>query len=163
MIGRPDDGGLDCFAEPTPRLGEVRKGSANTGGTPMATIGDLPLLATPKMAAKVMGLTESQVRFLLHAQRLAYVHVGRRCLIPRDAIQNFITENTVHPSWQDETQGPGSTSSTSAKSSISPGPRAAAAGSAARARQIASKLKSRSPNSSTSEPVTPAPVIRLKS
>ena len=126
-------------------------------------IESLPLLATPKMAAKVMGLTEHQVRDLLHERRLAYVRIGKRQMIPRDAIEAFISENTVQATWQDETQGRGSTSSKNADVITSSGPKAAAAGSAARVRQIAHKLKSRSPNSSICEPAAPARVIPLKS
>jgi excisionase family DNA binding protein len=128
-----------------------------------AAIESLPLLATPKMAAAVMGLTEHQVRDLLHEQRLAYVRIGKRLMIPRDAIKTFISENTVQATWQDETQARGSTSSKNADVITSSGPKAAAAGSAARARQIAHALKSRSPNSSTCEPAAPARVIPLKS
>src|SRR5215831_7148935 len=128
-----------------------------------AAIESLPLLATPKMAAAVMGLTEHQVRDLLHKQRLAYVRIGKRLMIPRDAIKTFISENTVQATWQDETQARGSTSSKNADVITSSGPKAAAAGSAARARQIAHALKSRSPNSSTCEPAAPARVIPLKS
>jgi excisionase family DNA binding protein len=126
-------------------------------------IESLPLLTTIKVAAEVMGLTEDQVRDLLRERRIRYVRIGKRCMIPRDAIATFITENTVQPSWQDETQGHGSTSSKNADVITSSGPKAAAAGSAARARQIAHKLKSRSPNSSTCEPAAPARVIPLKS
>ena len=128
-----------------------------------AAIDSLPLLATPKMAAPVMGLSEPQVRDLVREGRLRYVRVGKRYVIPRDAITTFITENTVEPSWQDETQARGSTSSKNADVITSSGPKAAAAGSAARARQIAHALKSRSPNSSTCEPAAPARVIPLKS
>jgi excisionase family DNA binding protein len=128
-----------------------------------AAIESLPLLATPKMAAAVMGLTEHQVRDLLHEQRLAYVRIGKQLMIPRDAIKTFISENTVQATWQDETQARGSTSSKNADVITSSGPKAAAAGSAARARQIAHALKSRSPNSSTCEPAAPARVIPLKS
>jgi excisionase family DNA binding protein len=126
-------------------------------------LSDLPMLATSKQAAEVMGVTEPQLRNLIHEQRLAYVRVGKRRLIPRNAIEAFITENTVQPSCQDETQGQGSHSSTSGVAITSPGPKAAVAGSALRARQIAHRLKLRSPSSSTSEPARLAPVIRLKS
>lgn len=127
-----------------------------------APIDSLPLLASPKMAAEVMGLTEPQVRELLHEQRLAHVRIGKRRMIPRDAIESFISGNKVKPKCQDETQGRGSASSISVDVITSPGPEAAAVGSAARARQIANKLKSPLPDCSTYEPAAPGRVIPLK-
>ena len=122
----------------------------------------VPLLASPKQAAKLLGLTHAQVRSLMRERRLAYVLIGRRrYMIPRDALQQFILDNTVTP-CQDVIPAPTSASSTNAAATTSPGPSAAARGSAARAQQIANKLKSRSPNSSTSEPAALAHVIPLK-
>jgi excisionase family DNA binding protein len=46
------------------------------------TVDDLPLLATPKQTAEVMGLTEAQVRRLVRLGKLAHVMVGARALIP---------------------------------------------------------------------------------
>jgi excisionase family DNA binding protein len=126
-------------------------------------IENLPLLASPKMAAEVMGLTESQVRYLLHEGRLRYVRIGKRAMIPRDAIEAFIAENTVQPTSQGETKALGSFSAPNAAATTSAGQRAVAAGSAARALQISSKLKFSSPSSSTNKSAPPAPVIPLKS
>ena len=117
------------------------------------------------MAAAVMGVTESQVRLLLHEGRIARVRIGKRDLIPRDAIERFVTSNTVEPStsWREETPAPSSASSTSAAATTSAGPKAVAAASAQRALRTANKLKSLSPNGSTSEPARPAGrVIPLK-
>jgi excisionase family DNA binding protein len=60
----------------------------------MTTLDDLPMLATPKQAAAVMGPTESQVRGLIRDGRLAHIMVGRRVMIPRQSIEQFIAENT---------------------------------------------------------------------
>jgi excisionase family DNA binding protein len=125
-------------------------------------LADLPMLAPPKLAARVMGLTESQVRGLVREGRIAHIHIGKRFVIPRAAIESFIADNTVPP-CRVETQDRASASSKSVAATTSSGLKAVAAGSAARAQQIAERLKSRSPNSSTSAPATLAPVIPLRS
>ena len=63
----------------------------------MSTIEDktVPLLASPKQAAKLLGLTYAQVLALMRERRLAYVLIGRRFMIPRDGLQQFILNNTV--------------------------------------------------------------------
>src|SRR4051812_12014999 len=99
----------------------------------------LPMLVTPKQAAAMMGPTESQVRGLIRDGRLAHVMVGRRVMIPRPSIEQFIAENTVVP-CRDETQERVSAFSKSADASISSGLKMVAAGSAARALQIANSL-----------------------
>ena len=126
------------------------------------TLADLPMLTTPKQAADVMCLTEMQVRGLIRCGRMAHVLVGKRLVIPRDAIDQFIHQNTVQP-CRVETQVPGFAFSKSEDASTSSGLKMAAAGSAARALQIASSLKSRSPSSSTSVAETPGRVIPLQS
>jgi hypothetical protein len=123
---------------------------------------DLPELATLAQTAEVMGLSVAQVRGLIHAGRLAYVPVTRsRLFVPKGAIARFIAENTVHP-CREETPGLASASSKSEVAFTSAGPKVAAAGSAARVRQIAKKLKSHLPSSSTNEPAMQAHVIPLK-
>jgi excisionase family DNA binding protein len=126
--------------------------------------GHLPLLVTPQLAAEVLGVTESQLRLLLHEGRIARVRIGKRDLIPRDAIEGFIHSNTVQPkSWRDETPAPSSASSASAAATTSLGQKAVARASAQRALRTANKLKSLSPAGSTSEPATSAGrVIPLK-
>jgi excisionase family DNA binding protein len=111
-------------------------------------LADLPMLATPKQAAEVMGPTESQVRGLIRTGQLALVMVGKRVMIPRAAIATFIAENTVTP-CRDETLDHTSNGTAIASAGISHGPSEAAAGSAARALKIASSLKLHSPTSST--------------
>lgn len=129
----------------------------------MSAIEDLtaPLLASPKHAAKLLGLTDAQIRTLMRERRIAYVCVGRRRMVPREALQQFILDNTVRP-CRDTIPAPTSVSTTNAAAITSPRPSAAARGSAARALQIANKLKSHLPSSSTSGPAALAPVIPLK-
>jgi excisionase family DNA binding protein len=111
---------------------------------------ELPLLLTIKQTAKRMGLNDGQVRKLIRDARLAHVRVGSRLMVPRGAIEQFVVENTVQP-CRGEIPGPAYAISTGADAFISAGLNQAAAGSAARALQIANKLKSPLPNSSTSE------------
>ena len=122
----------------------------------------LPLLVTPKRAGAMMGITDSQVRALVHSGRLAHVLVGKRIMIPPAAIEQFIKDNTVLPCLA-ETPALVSASSKSGAVFTSAGPKLVAAGSAARARQIASRLRSRSQSFSTSEPEPQARVIPLRS
>ena len=122
----------------------------------------LPALASLAQTAKVMGLSVSQVRQLIRSRRLEHILVGRRPFVPKTAIPRFIAENTVQP-CHDETPAPVSASSKSGAVFTSAGPKLVAAGSAARARQIANKLKSRSPSSCASEHEPAARVIPLKS
>jgi hypothetical protein len=119
------------------------------------------MLATPKQASAVMGPTEGQVRALMRKGLIAHVHVGRRLMIPRDAIERFIQENTVQP-CRDETPVPVSASSKKEGAFTSAGPKLAAAGSVARVLQIADKLKSSSPSSCVSERAPADRVIPLK-
>jgi excisionase family DNA binding protein len=106
-----------------------------------------PLLTTPREAARVLGLTVSQLRSLIREGRLAYLVIGRRPMIPREALQQFVLDNVKAPMpCPDGTKAHASAFLTSAAHTTSPGPSMVAHGSAARARQIASKLKSRSPN-----------------
>ena len=128
-------------------------------------LSDLPMLATPKQAAAVMGPTELQVRGLIRDGRLAHLRIGKRVMIPRAAIEHFIAENTVIP-CPDETKVhifTGARGPEGMPSGTSTTLKTAAAGSAARALQIAGSLKSRLPNSSTSGPETPRRVIQLRS
>ena len=125
----------------------------------------LPMLVTPKQAAAVMGPTESQVRGLIRDGRLAHVMIGKRVMIPRTAIENFIAENTVTP-CPDATKvhiSTGAIGQGGMPSGTSTTLKTAAAGSAARALQIASSLKSRSPSSLTPAIETPGRVIPLRS
>jgi excisionase family DNA binding protein len=129
---------------------------------PPVQLADLPMLATPKQAAQVMGITESQARGLVRVKRIGHIVVGKRIMIPRNAIEPFIADNTVPP-CRVEIPGPAYGSSKSGTATTLSGLKAVAAGSAARALQIANKLKSRSQSSSTCEPGTPDRVIPLRS
>ena len=83
-------------------------------------------------------------------------------MLTREGLPQFITENTVHP-CPAETQDLAYVSSKSANAIISSGLNPAAAGSAALALQIANRLNSRLPNSSTSEAASPVRVTRRRS
>jgi hypothetical protein len=120
------------------------------------------MLITPRQAGEIMGLTEAQVRALIRRGRLAHVAIGTRPMVPRNAMESFVAENTVMP-CRDETQAraydsaPGGTATTSA------GPSTAATASAARLQQIEEKLKSRSRTSSEAVDKPDGRVIPLKS
>jgi excisionase family DNA binding protein len=129
---------------------------------PRLDLDELPELASVDQAAKVMGLTQPQVRALIRTRRLGHVMVGRRAFVPKSAIPRFIANNTVQP-CHDAIPDPVSASSKSADAFTSAGPKLAAAGSAARARQIANKLKLPLPNSSEPERAPTDRVIPLKS
>ncbi|TAH68260.1 MAG: DNA-binding protein [Rhodopseudomonas palustris] len=126
------------------------------------TAADLPRLVTPKQAAQYLGLTEAQVRGLVNSNRIARTPIGARIMIPRDALDQFILDNTVQP-CRDEIPVRASGSSKSASATTSCGPKVDAAASAQRALQIANSLKAPSPPSSTSARATPARVIPLRS
>lgn len=128
----------------------------------MSLVSDLPRLVSPKQAAKYLGISEAQVRVLVNANRIARTAIGARIMIPREALDQFILDNTVQP-CRDEMQVRVSASSKSGNASISSGPMADAAASAQRALRTASSLKPPSPTSSTSGRVTPGRVIPLRS
>ncbi|HKH81701.1 MAG TPA: helix-turn-helix domain-containing protein [Methylovirgula sp.] len=127
-----------------------------------ASILELPLLATPRQAAHLLGLTDGQIRDLIRTGRIAHIMIGKRFMVPRDDIERFIAENRVQP-CRDATPGQSFDSSRGAVPGISSGRNEVAAASAARARQIAKKLKPSSGNSSGSAIGAPGRVIRLKS
>ena len=125
-------------------------------------LGDLPELVNLAQTAEVLGLSKPQVRRLIQSRRLEHVLVGQRPFVPKTAIPRFIADNTVQP-WREETPALVSVFSKSEVAFTSAGPKQAAAGSAARARQIANRLKLRSPSSCASGPAEVAPEIRQKS
>lgn len=108
------------------------------------------LLMTVTQASHKMGITGNQVRNLIREGRLAHVKIGRRVMIPRGAIEEFIVDNTVQP-CRGETLDPAFASSKGGDAFTFAGLNQVAAGSAARALQMANKLKSSSLNSFTSE------------
>lgn len=69
----------------------------------MLTLDQLPLLATPKQAAAVLGPSESQVRGLIRSGKLAHVMVGSRVMIPKDAIARFAADNIMELPCRAET------------------------------------------------------------
>ena len=103
-----------------------------------------PLLLSIKQAADQLGVSDNLVRRMIATGRIAHVQLGvRKCMIPRDAIERFIADNTVQP-CQDAITVLAFATSKSAGPSTSSGLSAGAAGSAARAQAIAGRLKSRS-------------------
>ena len=125
-------------------------------------IDNLPPLLSLKSCSSELGLKPSRLRLIISKKRIAYVQIGSRRMIPREALPRFITENTVQPCL-DETKDPACDSSTGAAATTSCGPNSAARGSAARVRQIAKSLKSRSVNSLGAEFDPVGHVIPLKS
>jgi excisionase family DNA binding protein len=123
---------------------------------------ELPRLVSLKQAAQYWGLSISQVRNLVAKKKIASTKIGARTLIPRDTLEQFITEIMVQP-CRDETQVHVSASSKNAGSTISYGAKADEAASAQRALRNADLLKQPSRTSSMSGRVTPDPVIQQKS
>ncbi|WP_354049038.1 helix-turn-helix domain-containing protein [Bradyrhizobium sp. LB12.1] len=121
-----------------------------------------PALLTTKQASKLLGVSDGSVRQLIKQRRIDHVRIGKRQMIRRDRLQNFIDDNTV-AKCPDETQAPGSAFWTSADATTLSGQKAVAAASAARARQIANELSRRLQSSSTVGNASPARVIPLKS
>jgi hypothetical protein len=105
-----------------------------------ASVLDLPLLATPRQAAHVLGLTDGQMRSMIASLRIAHIVIGKRSVVPRDAIERFIAENTVQP-CRDAIKDQSFDTSKSAKPTTSFGRREVVVASAARVRAIAEKLK----------------------
>lgn len=118
-------------------------------------------LRTIPQFCRETGLSRYAVDTLIRVGRLEYVVVVERKMIPDGAYERFIDANTVK-SCPAEIPVHASASSTSAASTMSSGRREVAAGSAARALQIAARLKSRSPRSSTPDSGEPALVIPMK-
>jgi excisionase family DNA binding protein len=122
---------------------------------------ELARLISPKQAARYSGLSISQVRILVANKKIASIQIGARILIPRDALEQFITDITVKP-CRDETQVHVSASSKSAGSTTSYGANAGEAASAQRALRNADLLKQPSRTSSMSGRATPAPATQQK-
>jgi excisionase family DNA binding protein len=99
-------------------------------------------LVSVEKAANYFGLTKSQVRNLVNNKKIASTPIGGRTMIPRDALEQFIIENTVQP-CRDETQGHVPAFSKSAAPTTSSGATADVAASARRALRTADLLKRR--------------------
>jgi hypothetical protein len=119
-------------------------------------------LETPRQLAKRVGVTERKIRHLINTHAIEHVWIGYRVHVPTGAFARFIETNKVNP-CQGETKGPGYVGSTSVAASTSQGPSAVAAASARLVRQTANKLKSSSPNGSTSEGSGTGQLIPLRS
>ena len=126
------------------------------------SLDELPRLVSLEQAANYLGLTKSQVRNLVTSKKIARTPIGARTMIPRDALEQFITENTVQP-CRDETQGRVSAFSKSAESTTSCGAKADVAASAQRALRTANLLKPHSRTSSTSGRAMPGLGTQQKS
>jgi excisionase family DNA binding protein len=54
-----------------------------------------PLLLSPEDAARVLGISRTSLFKLLREGRLPGVHVGRRRLIPAQALQKFVDDTVA--------------------------------------------------------------------
>jgi len=77
---------------------------------------DSECLETPKQLASRVGLTERQIRNLIHSRQLEHVMIGSRVLIPAGAFTRFIEAKKAMP-CQDETRGLVSVGSTNVSAS----------------------------------------------
>lgn len=109
-----------------------------------------------------MGLTESQVRRLIRGGRLAHVAIGSRPMVPRQAMEQFVADNTVTPCL-DEIQDRAFDTAVVEGPSTFVGPSAASTASAARALRIAETLKAPSRTSSAAADNPDGRVIPLRS
>ena len=48
-----------------------------------------PLLLTQRQAAALLNVSERTIRNLIRARKLPVKFIGRRCLIPTDAVERF--------------------------------------------------------------------------
>src|SRR5258706_10446461 len=103
-------------------------------------LNDLPLTATIGQVAEVLGFSARQVRGLINDKKIAHIRTGSRFMIPRDAIQQYLLENTVQP-CREETLVRVSASLKSGSAFTSSGLKADAAASAQRALRTASLLR----------------------
>lgn len=55
------------------------------------------MLVSFQEAAEILGASENKVRHLVRSRRLAAVQVGKRLMIPREAIPKFVEMNLVQP------------------------------------------------------------------
>src|SRR5204862_6317316 len=154
--GRYADG--EHLSRHTPRAGSSRRlpqwsghksGGAGQGDRLMKD--DDVRLETPKQLARRVGVSERQIRQLIHTEQLEYVLIGCRVLIPIGAFSSYIDAKKVAPSWQGETKDRGSVGSINEPPITSCGPNAVAAASARLVRQTAKMLRTASRNGSARE------------
>jgi len=155
----------------TPHPISVRQRPPNRRASEYQATGDPPTgtlsmveerLETPKQLAARVGITERQVRHLIHTGQLEHVMIGSRVHIPLGAFGRFL-ETSMVKSCHVETKDQGCAGSPSAIASTSHGQSAAAAASARLVRQTANKLKTSSRSGCSAEGAVPAQVIRLPS
>jgi excisionase family DNA binding protein len=121
------------------------------------------MLLTLQEAAARLRTPRRRLRELINEHRIAFMRIGKKkVMIPEEAIDRFILDETVGPSCREETQGLVSASSNGADATTSFGQKAVAAASAARALEISRKRKGHSGSSSPRAPGAAAPVIPLK-
>jgi excisionase family DNA binding protein len=51
-----------------------------------------------KEAAQALSISQTTVRNLIHQGELEYVRIGKRLIIPKDNLQQFVTQNTTRVS-----------------------------------------------------------------
>ncbi|WP_066639194.1 helix-turn-helix domain-containing protein [Desulfolucanica intricata] len=56
---------------------------------------DLPMIMTVELTAQVLGLNKGTVYEMIRQKRIPAVKVGRRLLVPRDALLDWITKEAM--------------------------------------------------------------------
>jgi len=120
-----------------------------------------PKLLTGKQVAEQLGLTSDRtVRSIRETGKLAFIKVAGRYMYPRDAVDQFIQDNTVMP-CQDNTQGQSSNpTNVAVASSTSTMLKTDAATKKARGRAISAQLKKLSQTTSDNKPEKAGHVIQ---
>lgn len=95
--------------------------------TPRLSVDDLPDLATPKQVREVLSISDFQLRTLIRNRRIGHIVIGARAMIPKAAVLQFLSDNTVQP-CRVEIQAPASASLRSAAPITSSGPMPGAPG-----------------------------------
>jgi excisionase family DNA binding protein len=121
------------------------------------------MLLTLQEAAGRLRTPRRRLRELVNEHRIAFVRTGKKkVMIPDDAIDRFIAEETVEPTCRAGTQDRVFASLKGEDAITSSGRKAVAAASAARALQISQKRKGRLASSSPPGPGEAARVIPMK-
>ena len=50
-----------------------------------------------KDVAQCLGLSVRRVRMLLSSKKLRHIRIGRQFFVPKDAVQEFLSQNMVEP------------------------------------------------------------------
>ena len=107
-----------------------------------------PRLLTTAQVARLLGVSERSVRTLRERRKITFIKVAGKVMHPRDAVDEFIVQNTVRASCHEGAVDHTSSSGKSEVSTTFDGTRAATPECEARVRAIYRTLKSPSPNSS---------------